>query len=142
DAKAPDTKPVTNPSTGPAAPPTTPQPPAKAVASSPTAAVTLPDTLRISLTSRNAPTDWPRIVASPPLDYPEAAKRESVQGIVWVLAFVDVDGRVRSASIDRGIPELDEAALAWVKGSKFAPCERRGAPCRFHVRVAVRYTLF
>jgi TonB family protein len=143
DTKSADAKaPTTNPNPRPATPPTTPQPPTKAVVASPTAAVTLPETLTISLTSRNAPTDWPRIVSSPPLEYPEAARRESVQGVVWVLAFVDVDGRVRSAAIERGIRELDDAALAWVRGSKFAPCERHGSPCRFHVRVAVRYTLF
>lgn len=102
---------------------------------------TLPETLTISLVSNNSPSVWPRIVSSPPLEYPETARRESVQGIVWVFALVEPDGRVSDAWIDRGILELDATALAWVSRSRFASCERNGQPCRFHVRVAVRFTL-
>jgi TonB family protein len=108
----------------------------------PAPVVTLPETLTISLTSRNAPDVWPRIVSSPPLDYPEGARRESIQGVVWVLALVEPDGRVSDAWVERSILELDTAALAWVSRSRFAPCERNGRPCRFHVRIAVRFTLY
>ena len=123
----------------------TPPPPAtvKGPALVPTvrAVVTLPETLKISLVSRNAPDVWPRIISSPPLSYPEAARRESIQGVVWVLALVNPSGQVLDAWVERGIPELDTAALVWVSRSRFAPCERSGAPCRFHVRVAVLFTL-
>jgi TonB family protein len=105
------------------------------------AIVTLPETLSISLVSNNAPRVWPRIVSSPPLDYPEAARRAAIQGVVWVFALVEPDGRVSDAWMDRGILELDAAALAWVSRCRFAPCQQNGAPCRFHVRVAVRFTL-
>ena len=119
--------------------PVTPRP---APAPVPAPVETLPETLTISLTSRNAPDVWPRIVASPPLDYPEGARRESIQGVVWVLALVEPDGRVSDAWVERSILELDTAALAWVSRSRFAPCERNGRPCRFHVRIAVRFTLY
>jgi TonB family protein len=105
------------------------------------AVVTLPETLTISLVSRNSPDVWPRIVSSPQLHYPEAARRESVQGVVWVAALVDPAGQVLDAWVERGLPELDTAALAWVSRCRFAPCERNGAPCRFHVRVAVLFAL-
>lgn len=111
-------------------------------APSPTAVAVLPDTFTISLVTRNSPSDWPRIVSSPPLDYPDAARRESVQGIVWVMAQVGADGAVQSARVQRGIRELNDAAVAWVQQSRFAPCVRDNAPCRFWVRVAVRFTLF
>ena len=105
------------------------------------AVATLPETLTISLVSRNSPDVWPRIVSSPPLHYPEAARQESIQGVVWVMAQVDASGQVLDAWVERGIPELDTAALAWISRARFAPCERDGAPCRFHVRVAVLFTL-
>jgi TonB family protein len=116
-------------------------PAAPAPALTPRAVVTLPETLTISLVSRNSPDVWPRIVSSPPLHYPEDARAESIQGIVWVVAQVDPTGQVVDAWIDRGIPELDTAALAWISRARFAPCERNGAPCRFTVRVAVLFTL-
>lgn len=107
----------------------------------PLAVVTLPETLTISLASRNSPDIWPRIVSSPQLHYPEEARRESIQGVVWVVALVDPAGQVLDAWVERGIPELEPAALSWISRSRFAPCERNGAPCRFHVRVAVLFTL-
>jgi len=128
------------------APATTPTGPAPAArpdsaARTPAPAITLPETLMISLAARNSPDVWPRIVSSPPLHYPEAARSESIQGVAWVLALVDPAGRVLDAWVERGLPELDAAALSWVSRSRFAPCERKGAPCRFHVRVAVLFTL-
>jgi len=102
---------------------------------------TLPETLAITLANRNQQ-QWPRILSSPQLHYPEKARKESLQGVVWVLALVDPSGKVLEASIDRSVRDLDEAALAWVQGSQFAPCEKNGAPCRFRVRVAVLFTLY
>ena len=116
-------------STGPSGPPGT------------TPVAMLPETLTVSLAA-SSPEEWPRIVSSSPLQYPEAARGESVQGVVWVLALADSDGRVLDATIERGIRELDAAALAWVSRSRFAPCTLRGEPCRFRVRVPVRFTLY
>jgi TonB family protein len=109
---------------------------------SPETVATLAETLRLSLPERNPPSVWPRMTSIPKLVYPDAARRQSVQGIVWVLALVDADGVVRSAGIDRGIPELNDAALAWVSKARFAPCVRDQRPCRFWVRVAARFTLY
>lgn len=102
---------------------------------------TLPETLRLSLPERNPPSVWPRMLALPALDYPEAARSKGVQGVVWVLALVDTAGQVRATRIDRGIPELNESALAWVTKARFAPCVRDGATLSFWIRVAVRFTL-
>jgi TonB family protein len=120
-----------------------PAPSAPAVPEGPAELVaTLPETLRLSLPERNSPSDWPRLTFAPKLVYPEAAGRESVQGIVWVLALVDTDGVVRSAQVDRGIRELNDAAVAWVSKARFAPCVRDGRLYRFWVAVAVRFTLY
>ncbi len=126
----------------PTAPPAATTPPAVATEHAARPVPTLPETLRLSLPERNSPTEWPRIISGPKLDYPEAARKESVQGIVWVLALVDTDGTVRSATVDRGIRELNDAAIAWASKSRFAPCIRESLPCRFWVRVAARFTLY
>jgi TonB family protein len=115
---------------------------APAAERSPEPAITLPETLRLSLPERNPPGEWPRMVSSPKLVYPEAARRASVQGVVWVLTLVDVDGSVQATRIDRGIPELNDAAVTWVSQARFAPCVREGRPCRFWVRVAARFTMY
>ena len=133
---SPSTSPPATPPSAAASPPAVPPP----HAADPVA--TLPETLRISLPERNAPSEWPRITSAPKLVYPDAARRESVQGIVWVLALVDTDGTVRNATIDRGIRELNDAAVAWLSKARFAPCVRDGRPCRFWVRVAARFTLY
>jgi TonB family protein len=103
---------------------------------------TLAETLRLSLPERNAPSVWPRMTSMPKLVYPDLARRESVQGVVWVLALVDTDGVVRSAGIDRGIRELNDAAIDWVSKARFAPCVRDQRPYRFWIRVAARFTLY
>jgi len=106
------------------------------------AIATLPETLTITPASRHSPNAWPRILSGPPLHYPEKAKQESIQGVVWVTALVDTSGKVKHAAIERGINELNDAALAWVSASKFTPCHRNGAPYRYVVRVAALFTLF
>jgi TonB family protein len=102
---------------------------------------TLPETLTITVANRKSQA-WPHIVSSPALQYPDRAKQESLQGLVWVRALVDPAGKVLEASIERGIAELNDAALAWVRGSQFTACEKNGAPCRYVVRVAVLFTLY
>ena len=88
------------------------------VATAPTV-ITLPETLTISLAAVNSPDLWPRIESSPQLHYPESARKESIQGVVWVLALVDPSGRVIDAWVERSIPELDTSALAWVSRCAF-----------------------
>ena len=100
---------------------------------------TLPETLVVSLVSKNSPSDWPRVVSSLAMDSAQVEAHPPSEGVVWVLALVEADGRVRRATVDRGVPGLDEAAVSWVLGARFAPCERDGRPCRFRVRVAVRF---
>jgi len=133
---------TSTPPGGGAAPVTTPAAPAVAPEKAPETVATLPETLKLSLPERNASSDWPRMTTVPKLVYPEAARRESVQGVVWVLVLVDTDGTVKSAAIDRGVRELNDSALAWVNKARFAPCVKDGHPCRFWVRVAARFTLF
>jgi TonB family protein len=73
--------------------------------------------------------------------YPAAARAAGVAGRVWVIALVDTGGAVVEASVVRGIPELNAAALAAVRGMAFVPVRREGRPVSFHVRVPLLFTL-
>jgi len=115
---------------------------AAAGGAAPAPVATLPETLTITPASRNRPDAWPRILPGPPVQYPEKAKQESIQGVVWMIALVDTSGVVMNAAIERGIPELNQAALAWVRSTKFSPCRRNDAPCRYAVRVPAYFTLY
>ena len=76
----------------------------------------------------------PRCPASP------AARAAGVIGRVWVVALVDVDGRVLEAAVTRGIPALDAAALECVRRWRFEPRTFQGAPCRYRVEAPVTLT--
>jgi TonB family protein len=84
----------------------------------------------------------PRVLSAPVPSYPEVARRASVQGVVIVVARVDTAGSVSQAHIQRGVRELDEAALAAVRRYRFAPYrDERGRPARFWVTIPVAFLL-
>ncbi|MEM6288031.1 MAG: TonB family protein [Bacteroidota bacterium] len=71
--------------------------------------------------------------------YPEAARREGIEGQVVVQFVVDPQGRVIQPVVLRSPDDLlSEAAVAAVRGSKFTPGMQRGEP--IHVRFAVPIT--
>lgn len=83
----------------------------------------------------------PRVADSPPPGYPEEAAAARVQGNVWVRAQVDTSGAVRRATVARGIPELDAAAIQNALQWRFEPYRINGAPARFEVEFPVRFVL-
>jgi protein TonB len=66
--------------------------------------------------------------ASPP--YPPSVIREKKQGDSGLTVCVDANGRVSSATLasSSGSDKLDEAALKWVRNSRFKPATVDGAP--------------
>jgi protein TonB len=76
------------------------------------------------------------------LVYPELAMRAGVQGRVYVLAYVNEQGEVVRAEVQKGIGAgCDEAAVAAVKGAKFIPGKQRGKPVRVRVSIPIRFQL-
>lgn len=73
--------------------------------------------------------------------YPKAARTAGVQGNVWIRASVDSAGAIASSKIVKGIPLLDSAAVAVVKGTRFRPYAVAGKPTRFEVEFPVRFLL-
>lgn len=62
--------------------------------------------------------------------YPETAMAGREQGAVVVAALVKPDGTVRQVALQKssGYSDLDEAAMNAVKGWKFVPATKDGAP--------------
>ncbi len=61
--------------------------------------------------------------------YPAAAIRAREEGTTGLSLCIDASGHVSSASVAKssGHSRLDDAALAWVRGARFAPATLDGA---------------
>ena len=74
--------------------------------------------------------------------YPEIAKREGVEGRVYIKAFIDSTGIVAKAEIIRGIGAgCDEMAMEAVKKVRFTPGKQRGRPVNVQVTVPILFKL-
>lgn len=105
------------------------------------------DTLAVALLNR--PSRYPpaKVEFAAPCAYPEAARKAGIQGRVWVFALVDTAGRVLEAHLERGIPELNAAALECVRRWRFAarssaePSPEFSGPVSYWVQVPITFTL-
>jgi len=83
----------------------------------------------------------PRKVVDVAPVYPELAMKAGVQGIVIIEATIDPRGRVVNATVLRGVPVLDEAALDAVRKWVYTPTLLNGAPTPVIMTVTVRFRL-
>lgn len=105
------------------------------------------DTLAVVLLNR--PSRYPpaKVEFAAPCAYPEVARKAGIQGRVWVFALVDTAGRVLEAHLERGIPELNAAALECVRRWRFAarssaePRPEFHGPVSYWVQVPITFTL-
>jgi TonB family protein len=100
------------------------------------------ETLAVPLPGRPSRFREARALETADPRYPEAARRAGIQGRVWTIALVDTSGRVLEATVERGIPELNGAALEAVGRWRFEPRTWQGRSCRYHVEVPVTFRLF
>jgi periplasmic protein TonB len=76
------------------------------------------------------------------LQYPELARRAGVEGVVFVIAYVDEEGIVQKVDIARGVGAgLDEAAMEAVSKARFIPGRQRGVPRKVVITVPIRFSL-
>jgi len=73
--------------------------------------------------------------------YPETAKEKGIEGTVYVQFFINEKGIVTEAKVMKGIPELNEAALAAVKKSKWKPAQARDKKVGVWVVKPVKFEL-
>ena len=75
--------------------------------------------------------------------YPEIAKEAGIEGTVYIQAFIDVNGNVTQAIVQKGVPNtgLDEAAKAAVEASKWKPARQREKKVGVWITIPVRFEL-
>ena len=73
--------------------------------------------------------------------YPELAANARVEGLVIIEATIDARGRVVNASILRGVPMLNEAALEAVRKWVYTPTLLNGVPTPIIVTVTLTFRL-
>ena len=83
----------------------------------------------------------PRKVVDVAPVYPQLAMKAGIEGIVIIEATIDPRGRVVNATVLRGIPVLDEAALEAVRQWVYTPTLLNGVPTPIIMTVTVRFRL-
>jgi TonB family protein len=78
------------------------------------------------------------------LYYPEEAKRNNVEGKVYIQAYIDEEGAVDGVSVIKGIGNgCDEAAMEAVLASKFVPGKNeKGEPVKVVISVPFMFKLY
>lgn len=76
------------------------------------------------------------------LTYPAAARKDSIQGIVYVEATVDKEGNVVRTVVLKGVREdLDKASMDAIKSVKFTPGKYKGKPVEAIVTIPINFKL-
>ena len=83
----------------------------------------------------------PRKVVDVAPVYPELAIKAGVEGIVIIEATLEANGRVANATVLRGKPLLDEAALEAVRKWVYTPTLVNGIPTPVIMTVTVTFRL-
>ena len=75
--------------------------------------------------------------------YPDIAQEAGIEGTIYIQFFIDINGNVTEAWVQKGIPNtgLNEAALTAVKQSKWQPAQRRDKKVGVWQTVPVKFEL-
>ncbi|HOX24680.1 MAG TPA: energy transducer TonB [Candidatus Krumholzibacteria bacterium] len=86
----------------------------------------------------------PRLVEYVAPEYPEAARRDGIEGAVLIRLLIDADGAIVTAEVARGVSEnveLEAAALAAAKQCVFAAGSVNGRPVRMWAQLPIVFEL-
>jgi len=77
------------------------------------------------------------------IKYPEEARKNGIQGKVYVSFVVDEQGKVTNAKIERGVePSLDKEALRVISNlPRWSPGLQGGKPVRVSYTVPINFVL-
>jgi protein TonB len=88
------------------------------------------------------PDVMPEVVKQTMPIYPESAKKDSLQGKVFVEAMVDTKGNVSAARVTKGVrKDLDDAALACIRQWEFKPALKDKKPVSCTIVVPFQFKL-
>jgi len=76
-----------------------------------------------------------------PPDYADEARANGIEGVVIVLALVDVNGRVARTVLYHSTPPLDAGAVQAVEQWRFKPAMSNGQPVPVWIAVPVKFML-
>lgn len=83
----------------------------------------------------------PKLLYEVKPEYPPLAVMARLSGMVVLEAHVGIDGHVQSVRVLRGIPLLDEAAIAAVKQRRYQPLLLNGVPTEFILNMTMVFQL-
>ena len=76
------------------------------------------------------------------IQYPEIAAKAGVQGKVFLMAFIDENGKVSDVKIIKGIGAgCDEAAIDAIKKASFSPGSNKGTPVKVKMALQISFSL-
>lgn len=67
-----------------------------------------------------------KAIKEPKVEYPPLAKRRRVEGLVILQLIINKDGKVESVKVQRGVPELNDAAIEAAKNSIYTKPKKNG----------------
>ena len=74
-------------------------------------------------------------------EYPAAAKKDHIQGVVVMRVFIDEEGNVENMQLISAHPALVQAAIDAVTQWKYKPYLLNGAPTEVETQVVVNFAL-
>jgi TonB family protein len=76
------------------------------------------------------------------VEYPESAKKQAIQGTVYLSIVVGVDGIINKIEVLQGIREdLDRAATRALEKSRWIPAEANGKPVEARFTIPIEFKL-
>lgn len=76
------------------------------------------------------------------ISYPREARQKKIEGTVIILAFIEKNGEVSSATVKKGIDKsCDENARLAVYYSRFKPGILKGRPVRVQMEIPIEFSL-
>lgn len=74
--------------------------------------------------------------------YPENAKKDGVEGLVYVKIFITTEGKVSKAEVIKSVrADLDSSAVAAARQWTFQPAKVKGKPIAVWITLPIRYKL-
>jgi TonB family protein len=89
-------------------------------------------------------TERPYARSGPRPAYPDALRRDYIEGHVVLSVIIAVDGTVDRSSIaiiKRDRPAFEAQALRWARGASYWPGCRSGVPVRVQIALAMDFTI-
>ncbi|MBD3349084.1 MAG: TonB family protein [Candidatus Eisenbacteria bacterium] len=83
----------------------------------------------------------PQVVQQVLPEYPEMARQSELEGVVLVRVRINEFGDVVEATVVKGVPGLNQAAIDAALQWRFTPAKQRDVPVKAQIVIPIRFTL-